>query len=366
MSRSHVAALTVTVLLCACAPEEVPPPAETEVAPGWVLSRPFPETLSLQDVVTLSTTRAYAVGTGATLLRYDEGSWTQEAAPDGVDAGAVLESVSGVVDEESGAEVVMTVGEGGLVLLRGESGWSRLESGTTAHLFGVWVRALDDAFIVGDDGTILRWSDGAVTSMDAEATQERTLPDGTVEPYRIPEALKSVAGRGSSDVYVVGLGGSAYHFDGERFTREDSGTSRPFTDVFTGAGVLATATDGVVFRRRGEPDDQGRYWADALRVPVPLYLQGVWATGGDDVYAVGMAGSIFHWDGSAWTTTTLSEESHLRAIDGVYEVLEGAGEGEEASVEIRRTVFVVGAGGRILRGPSARASAEPSPADPGS
>lgn len=341
MRRSHVVLSLVLLSAPGCEPEVVPEPPETEVAPGWQLSRPFPETLSLQDVVTLSPTRAYAVGTGGTLLRYDEGTWTREDAPEAA-ADPRLESVSGVLDIESGAEIVMAVGEGGAVLLRGEGGWTSLESPTTEHLFGVWVRTLDDAFIVGDRGTILRVEDGVVMSMDVEARQERTLPDGTVEEYRIPEALKAVAGGGGSNVYAVGLAGSIYHFDGDRWTREDSRTSRPFTDVFTGAGVLATATDGVVFRRGGEG------WDDGLRAPVPLYLQGVWATGGNDIYAVGMAGSVFHWDGDVWSTSQVGDDAHLRAIDGVYQEPEG----DDAAVQ--RTVFAVGAGGRILRGPSAR------------
>lgn len=339
----------VSLLTAACVPEEPPPPpSETEVAPGWVLARPFPDVLSLQDVVTLSPTRAYAVGSGLALLRYDEGTWTREDPPAGVDTGATLESVSAVLDEESGAETVLAVGEGGLVLLRAEGGWTPLESGTDVHLFGVWVRALDDAFIVGDDGTILRFVDGAVVSLEEEALQDRDLPDGTTETYRIPEALKAVAGRGPEDVYVVGLAGSIYHFDGDRFRRQASTTRRPFTDVFTGAGVMATATDGIVFRL------QEGGWDDRLRTPVPLYLQGVWASSWDDVYAVGMAGTIFHHDGAAWSSTALDSPSHLRAIDGVYEVIES--EGEEPVV--RRTVFAVGAGGRILRGPSARAEAD--------
>ncbi len=349
MRCSHVTAFGALFFACACAPEEPPPPpTETAVAPGWVLSRPFPETLSLQDVSTVSPTRAYAVGTGGTLLRYEAGTWTREDLPADVEGAPTLESVSSAFDAESGVEIVMAAGEGGLVLLRDDAGWRRLESGTTAHLFGVWLRRLDDAFIVGDDGTILRWRDGALASMDAEALQDRTLPDGTVEQYRIPEALKSVAG-GGGRVYAVGLAGSVYvyDFEAQRWTRDRSGTSRPFTDVFTGAGVLATATDGVVFRRLGEPDDRGDIWSPDLRTPVPLYLQGVWGTGGDDVYAVGMAGSVFHWDGSAWATTKLADDAHLRAIDGVYIEVDGP----EPTIE--RTVFAVGAGGRVLRGPSA-------------
>lgn len=353
--RSHVAWLVpscLAFLLPACAPEEPPPPPdETEIAPGWVLARPFPEVQSLQDVAVVSPTRAYAVGTDATLLRYDAGTWTREDPPADLPAGVLLESVAAAFDEESGVEVVLAVGAGGVVLSRGEDGWARLESGTDVHLFGVWLRTLDDGFIVGDDGTILRFDEGAVVSMEAEAMQRRTLIDGTEELYRIPASLKAVAGGGGS-VFAVGNAGSVYRFPlGEadaRWTRDVSGTSRPLSDVFTGAGVRATATDGVVLRRLGEPNERGEQWEVHVRTPVPLYLQGVWATGGDDLYAVGMAGSIFHWDGDVWATHRLDDDAHLRAIDGVYEVIEG----DEPIV--RRNVIAVGAGGRILRGPSAR------------
>lgn len=339
-------------LALACAPEEEPPPPdESEVAPGWVMASPFPDVQSLQAVVTISPTRAYAVGTNAALLRYVEGTWSREEPPAGVASGALLHSVSAAVDEESGLEVVLAVGEGGLVLERGEEGWTLLESGTDAHLFGVWLRNTRDGFIVGERGTILRYREGVVESMEEEAMQRRTLTDGTEELYRIPASLKAVSGGGGS-VYAVGSGGSVYRFrpsdPDATWTRDVSGTSRPLTDVFTGAGVRATATDGVVLRRLGEPNDRGEDWVIDMRVPVPLYLQGVWGTGRDDLYAVGMAGSIFHFDGDTWATTALEEDAHLRAIDGVYEVL------DEEEGTVRRTVFAVGAGGRILRGPSAR------------
>jgi hypothetical protein len=368
MGRVHVtASLWVIAALGAlsCAPEEVAPPAEEPVAPGWLVSRPAPEIDSFMDVVVTGfnvvespipdeppeiTMNAYAVGTQATLVRYEGAAWVVEPAPEGLPGDAVLESVSGVRNNDNGDEVVMAVGTGGAVLLRDSrlaASWAQLPSPTEERLFGVWVRSFGDAFIVGDNGSILRWqrdpSDptnlGAVTPMTAEATQQRTLPDGTVEDYDIPEALKDVGGFGADDVFTVGPRGAVYHFDGNRWRRDDTQTNRPFTSVFTGSGLWATATDGVLFRRGGDG------WDDSFRVPLPIYLQGVWA-GGGEVVAVGMGGTVFHYENNDWTTVEFGEAAHLRSVDG--RVVIGATEETPA----RRIVFAVGAGGRIYKGPS--------------
>lgn len=332
--------------LAACKGEPPAPEPEVQVAPGWVSSRPFPEIRSLQSVHVLAAFRAYAVGTEGAILRYDRGTWVKEPLPDDVDGAPDLESVSGVRDDESGDELVMAVGEGGTVLLRDASGWRRLESGTDVRLFGVWVRNFTDAFLVGDDGTIFRWDGAQVLSMEQESMQQREVMSdgGTVfEAYPIPEPLKSVAGTGGDNVLAVGPGGAVYRFDGATWERESAGTGRPLSHVFAERGVWATATDGVLLRRHGPGD-----WdTSSYRLPVPLALQGAWASGGRDVFAVGLAGTIFHYDGDEWTPAGLEEDAHLRSVHGV--VIEEATD----TTDVVRVVFAVGAGGRIARGPEA-------------
>jgi hypothetical protein len=320
-----------------------------------VVSRPFPEIRSLNDVVVVAFDEAqiqtaYAVGTDGTALAYDGKTWTKESPAIAED----LESVSGVVDGE-GKETVMAVGENGVVLSRVDGEWTLIPSPVTEHLFGVWVRRDDDAFVVGASGTVMRWDGVALTAM----TRELLIDTGTVDEdgvaieFPIGEALKSVMGNGPDDVWTVGPGGAVYHYDGDRFFRDESATNRSLVDVFTRAGIWAATTDGVLLRRRDEGwvDDCADFAAREncpFTAPSPVFLQGIWARGDNDVFTVGLSESLFHFRDGLWNITFVEEASELRGIDGA-ELPRPEDAPEE--LETLREVIAVGAGGRIVRGP---------------
>jgi len=345
------------------------------VEPGFVVEVPVEGIETLMDVVVLSPTRAYAVGSAGTILRYADEEWTSDESPTDV----LLRSVSGVRNEEADEEVVVAVGDEGTVLLREADGWVVLDAATTYALFDVWVRAPNDGFIVGESGTILRFTGIEVVSMADESLQTRYVtgpvcqgagdcgpgetcaprasdpgglsicqdpnhPEGLiVEEFGIPESLKTVAGTGAEDVLAAGPSGALYFFDGFRWYPEDSGTSRSISHLYRGAGTWATANDGVIMIRQGPSD-----WdTQTFRAPVPVFLQGLWGVGGNDFFAVGLAGAIYHRIDGEWETTRFDDDFHLRAVDGV--VVAPATEEEP----MEQLVFAVGAAGRIVRGPLA-------------
>ncbi len=57
--------------------------------------------------------------------------------------------------------------------------WQQVESGTTATLSGIWARTADDAWAVGEDGTIVVTA-GASTGLMA------SLPTATVAAIALP------------------------------------------------------------------------------------------------------------------------------------------------------------------------------------
>jgi hypothetical protein len=328
-------ALLVVGGLAACGPTAppAPPPPPAPTAPGFVVARPDPAVRSLNDVVVLGAdeagiARAIAVGTDGAGLVWNGASWSREDTGTTAD----LESVSGVVDE-NGVETVFAVGAGGTVVLRSSTDglWRALPSPVTAHLFGVWAASATDAFAVGDDGTVLRWDGAALTRLVDEVLVDTGAENG--ERFPIADPLKGVMGTGPTEVYAVGPRGGVWRFDGVAFVREDTQTSRPLVDVFTRAGVWAATTDGVLLRRR---DDGWR--DDEFVVPVPVFLQGVWARDDGDVFAVGLADELFHFTGGAWARVFIENDAELRAIDG-------------AVLPAGREIIAVGAGGRIVRGP---------------
>lgn len=330
----------------------LPPPVEAEPpAPGFVISIPV-EVRTLHDVAVIAAdhtgiTSAFAVGTDGTILHFDGTAWAREAS--GVDVD--LESVSGVIDDD-GFEHVLAVGVAGTVVRRRGAGgeWELVPSGVDDHLFGVWVRRDDDAFAVGDNGRVLRWDGEVITPLVDEVLIDSGAVDADGEPivFPIADPLKAVMGR-NDEVFAVGPRGSVYRFDGTRFLREDTATNRPLVDVFTRAGVWAAATDGVLLRRRDVS------WRDdEFIAPIPVFLQGIWARGDGDVFAVGLSPEVFHLENGSWTITSVGTGVSLRAIDGVElppdPEADPPAEGEEPAPTVRQ-ILAVGAGGRIVRGP---------------
>lgn len=327
----------VALVAGGCLPPAAPVDAGSAIEPGWLVERPFPDVDTLHDVVTVAPGRAYAVGTGGTVLRAIDGAWSRLDVPAADD----LLSVSARV-EEDGREIVAIAGAAGTILLKTEADFAAIDPATDVDLYGVWVADASNVYAVGAAGVIVRVEDGDARVMDDESVQERVLEDGTVEEYPIPEALKAVGGGWRDDVVAVGARGAVYHYDGERWRREDADTSRPLTDLFSGAGIWSTTTDGVILYRNGFSD-----WdTESFRAPAPVFLQGVW-TNWDLMVAVGFAGSLFVRQDGAWESVPLDEDLVLRAVSGVV-----VAEGTEETPAVY-DVYAVGGGGRIVRGPTA-------------
>jgi hypothetical protein len=345
--------------MAACAPDVVDGPEEAidPPTPGFVVSVPI-AVRTLNDVVAVSAaatgvSAAWAVGTDGVILHYNGTAWAAEAS--GVDVD--LESVFGLLDPE-GEPFVVAVGANGTLLQRTAGVWSAVATTVDEHLFGVWAKAVDDVWAVGDNGRVLRYDGVSVAVLVDELLIPTGANDENGEPiaFPIPEPLKGVMGR-ENEVFVVGPGGSAYHFDGTIFTRENTSTNRPISDIFTEASIWATATDGVILRRRGGnwvPQNGEREYI----TPVPAYLQGVWARNDDDVFAVGLTPEIFHLTGGVWTSTAIADSVDMRAIDGLDLPLP---EGAPAEAVVSTEVFAVGAGGRIVRGPAVLPRADETP-----
>ncbi len=135
-------------------------------------------------------------------------------------------------------------------------GWSRMASGTTNNLTGLWGASPTDMFAVGPKGTILHY-DGRVWSP--------MIVDGA--PH-----LLSVWGSSARDVFVVGDAGVILHYDGRAWTPMASGTRQN--------------------------------------------LIGIWGTSGRDVFVAGYGGTILHYDGTAWTPMDSGTTADLYGISG--------------------------------------------------
>jgi hypothetical protein len=173
--------------------------------------------------------------------------------------------------------------------------------GTTTELIGVWADGRDDAWVVG-------WqSDGDVGPRRPviahwRACRWTTLP--LPASARMTRAL-AVWGSADDDVWIVGQGEDALHFDGYALSvvplgRGDielqslSGTAA--NDVWAvGPGVLHW--DGTTWTEMAVPGvDPEQVFSD------------VWAVAPNDVYVTN-ALDVSHFDGALWTTTRAVTDS---------------------------------------------------------
>jgi hypothetical protein len=186
--------------------------------------------------------------------------------------------------------------------------WSAPASSLSYGLSGVWGAAPDDIWAVGAKndvspatGRILHW-DGTVWSESASA----------------PSSLSAVWGSGAKDVWAVGYQ-TIQHWDGSSWQTSPSPSgaysvwgSGP-NDVFAAASDLGQILhwDGSTWSYSvNDPNIRVRFIAGSGP-------KDVWAVGEGAIPSVGLLQpSLFHFDGVAWTRTTLGTYS----ISGVWSV----------------------------------------------
>ncbi len=134
--------------------------------------------------------------------------------------------------------------------------------------------------------------------------------------------LLSVWGTSRSDVWTVGAGGQALHFDGCKWTEMDAGTTEDLWWVFgfEGGPTYLSGGKGTIIKYEGgafSPMDTG----------VGFTVFGVWGTSPSDLYAVGFdndgaePGAVLHYDGTAWSKVTglpavVTEDTHFFKVWG--------------------------------------------------
>lgn len=254
-----------------------------------------------------------------------------------------------------------------------EAGWIRVTSPVTSALNAV--AGSDDAHVYavgeapdGYDIPMLRF-DGSTWSV------------WTVLPQR--GRMYSIWGKDPNDIWVVGLCFAAAHYDGQSWGPPDCHGTGGITDPYVMAfgawrnredSLLIVGGEGgfIIFDETcwtslttGFPEDLWGLWGTTnqvyapgeagtilsydnavvpacagvsgawSRVPgVPTFqsLNAIWGSGPDDVFAVGDAGTIVHWDGASWTRHASGTTEHLTGVSGL-----------SAS-----DVYAVGLGGTIL------------------
>lgn len=286
-----------------------------------------------------SVTNVYAVGppiTGSTwgIQRYTGSSWSPVAP--GV-AGTVVElrKIHGL-----GASDFWAVGDTGTAL-HYTGTWSKPSTGQTAKLNDVYAVSATEAFIVGDGGVRLRWTGGSTfTNSAGTGNYLAVWGRSATEVYAVNDAgaitrwngstwsaagtcgakLRGVGGLpGASVAFVAGddasgrgiicqLAGGAWH--------ELSLGVQPALDVVGGSDRrVAVGGTGTILT------SDGANWLDDIASFTNMRIEGIWGSSATNLYVVGQIGSpegIKRWDGTAWTTQTLSSPTITRSLHAIF------------------------------------------------
>ena len=253
-------------------------------------------------------------------------SWTLLA--EGLDSALI--SVWGS-DERDVWVVGSDQGEGPLIAHFDGTAFERLASGTSGHLWWVFGFDAGPVFFGGANGTILRYADGAFSPMrtpshdvtvfglwgaspdamwavggteggGAGAFAWRLDGDSWVSAVDFPtelaatHALWKAWGSADDDVWLVGTGGIAVHYDGTAFASENVGGGESLFTVHHAAGrfvAVGGGGTGLVFENAGT----GWQRADGADLSG---LVGVRVLDAEHAVAVGRFGSFVEERSGTW------------------------------------------------------------------
>ena len=317
----HAALFGILALGAACGTEPVDPFASARsdagVPPRWRTAANVPTQAQLLSVWGRAADDVWAVGFDGTIIHFDGTTWTQETTTATVPLTGVagLPLPNNLAPEDPRPDpVVFAVGWQGTLLNRNPDGtW--LPATVTAtfsdDLFGISIGRDDRGLAVGDNGRLILWDGMAWTpqplQVPGEFSGELIEPKGT---------LQRVWTRGGGRFYITGSGGAAYRsVDGlMAFEAIDTRISDPLRGVW-GTGdnnVYAVGLDGLILRFSG---GQWRRVRDNAADELPsVFLFGVSGKAGNDIAVVGWRGTAIRFDGRSWTVEATDSDVDLRDV----------------------------------------------------
>lgn len=226
---------------------------------GWCWQRPLPSGQTLLDLWGTHEDDLYAVGAAGAVLRWNGSFWLP--LPSGTRE--TLRAIVGL-----GGDELLVVGHHGTAL-RLRDGASQPVPVTDAaaaarDLRGAFAAAPGEVFVTDDGGGLLRLGE-----------------DGLRLVARSVGQTTAIGGTGPADLWLVGHGGLALHYDGARLVRHETPTTDRLLSVF------ARAQDDVYAVGGNLPTDAG-----------------------------GQTRVVLHFDGTRWTRLYASAEPPLFDVFG--------------------------------------------------
>jgi len=243
----------------------------------------------------------FIVGANGTAQRRAAGTW----AATNTGTTETLRGVSG-----SSADNVIAVGDGGVAIHWDGTTWTSQPTGTTESLRAVWVESTARAYAVGDNGTVLRWLGGVWSPVDAGTSSD----------------LYAVWGRSAQDVYVGGDNGTIVRRGADNLWRHQVNDHAERIAGISGGPVVTQTVSSRLRINWGFNHER-----PVLNAGVPM--NDVEAAPNGEMFAVGDAGTVWHYDRTSWTAMAPGTTADLRSVWPVNENL----------------VYVAGTDGTVLR-----------------
>lgn len=268
---------------------------------------------------------AWAVGSGGIALRFSGSRWS----PAPTTTSSLLRSVSGTSVND-----VWAVGDLGAMQHFTGTAWSAVPSATTQGLLCVRARTATEAWASGFNGTLLRWN-GTSWSSVAIATQRpivsimlfapdevlvatddglvfRQTPTGFVSHSQVAMNLRGLHGTSPSDLWAFGMNGGIAQWNGTDWTTVDAPVRTNWMAA-SGQASFNLVGEGGAFIRW----DSINHFFFSLRDVEPDDLTALLGFAEDDLWAVGHAGLVRHFDGTTWSSSRVNSPYDLNAIAGV-------------------------------------------------
>jgi hypothetical protein len=188
-------------------------------------------------------------------------------------------------------------------------------------LWSVWGSSTRDVWVVGGDVEV-PWNLGA----HFDGRQWRLLMNSDIAGFALGAIFQAVSGTGADDVWAAS---PLTHWDGARWAVDPIGS--PPCDLST---ALWTAVPGEVWTVSYNGCIALRTSAGWIGTPsgTEETLASVWGRTSEDIWAVGLHGTVLHWQGTSWSKVDPATTASLYAVGGK-----------------NRDVWAVGEGGAVVR-----------------
>lgn len=278
----------------------------------WTVIDGIPHPHFLTDLRVLSRDSIWCVGSSGAVSRLVQGEWKLEVAPK-IDFTSIQ-----IFDENNAVATGQTLSSydsHGLVLQWDGSSWNTILEIPMSDLadsgfIGIWGLSKDNFFVCGDDGLLYRYSFGSWQKLETGTSAH----------------LRGIWGAGVNDVYVIGVN-SFFFQDTSSFIMHWNGVGwsvsyyRDDTELnsiigFESGDVVAVGNS------TGYPAEplvlhwDGTGWSEEIGMPDEMNIYDIWGMSYEDCYLVGNHGNIVHKLDDEWIEMDSGVTTDIRSIHG--------------------------------------------------